>query len=130
MKIILRFFLIFNLLLLFNICAAQSIESHTQIKPIIINKSLISKLAALKPDSANVSQVEKIIGKPCCCFSLEPRSEAWTCQWKGNLNSNRIENTLNIQFEAGMIANISATTVDLIHYSATLGSTVKEKKLL
>lgn len=78
-----------------------------QVKAVQVNQALMQKLTGLKHDSSNAHEIEQLIGPACACLptSSEP-SENWVCQWKGNLSSNRLENTLNITFEAGMVARI------------------------
>lgn len=81
--------------------------SCPQLKPVKIDTTLIQKLTQLTPDSSNAHETELLIGPACACVPLgRVPSETWMCQWKGNLSSNRLENTLNITFEAGMISEI------------------------
>ena len=80
-----------------------------QIKPIEINQPLINKIAQIRKHESNANDILILLGQPAACLPLnEMPSEAWMCQWKGSMNSNRLENTLNITFEAGMIAKIIA----------------------
>lgn len=81
--------------------------SCPQLKPVKIDTTLIQKLVHLTADSSNAHETELLIGPACACVPLgRVPSETWMCQWKGNLSSNRLENTLNISFEAGMITEI------------------------
>lgn len=96
--------LLLGLTIVPGLCIAASCP---QIKPIQVDKALIQKLTQLVPDSSNAHEAELLLGPACACFPLSSMpSETWMCQWKGNLSSNRLENTLNITFEAGMIAEI------------------------
>lgn len=86
-----------------------NIFSCPQIKPVAVTKTLIQKLSKMKPDTSNAHQIEQIIGPACACLpNNDMPSETWNCQWQGNLKSNRLENTINITFESGMIAKIIA----------------------
>ncbi|MBI2786250.1 MAG: hypothetical protein HYX60_08115 [Legionella longbeachae] len=108
-KIVISLSLIFGMNLVF--AAAQT-------KPIPITKALIKKIAALTPDSSNAYQVEQMIGPASACLPNSiPPSETWICQWKGDLKSNHLLNTMNITFESGMIAHIVAIDAngDYIH---------------
>jgi len=80
--------------------------SYTQSNPINVNKTIIQKLSALSPDSSNAFEVEKILGRASACLPNSTSTETWICQWKGDLSSNRVENTINITFSAGTIVQI------------------------
>jgi hypothetical protein len=80
--------------------AAQSIQT----KPIIINQVLVNKITTLSARSSNAYTIEKMIGAPSACIPTS--NESWICQWKNNLNSSGIRNTLNISFEAGMVTEV------------------------
>ena len=79
-----------------------------QAKPLVINQTLVNKIHKLKSNSSNASDIEKMIGSPIACLPVHASYEAWVCQWKGNLASAGIANTLNIWFEAGMTTSIIA----------------------
>ncbi|CDZ78984.1 hypothetical protein BN59_03299 [Legionella massiliensis] len=82
------------------------LSAATQTKEILINGALIKKIKQLKPDSSNAYQLEQLLGPAAAC--LPKSQESWVCQWKGSLASNRLENTLNVSFEAGMITEVRA----------------------
>lgn len=75
-----------------------------QTKPIVVNQALVNKISALAPDSSNAHTIELMIGAPSACLPLS--AEAWICQWKNNLISSGIQNTLNISFESGMVTTV------------------------
>lgn len=97
--------------------------SCPQKAPLQVNKKLIQKISALSPDSSNANSIEKLIGPPCSCYTADasPNAESWSCQWKGNLSDNRLENTLTVSFEAGMLTRVVAITADRTSYMAEPG---------
>jgi hypothetical protein len=90
--------------LLSSLAFAES--QNIQKKSVKVTTTLIKQLKAIKPDSSNAYQVEQRLGKPSACLPLPPATEAWICQWKGNMNSSGLSDTINIMFEAGMITDI------------------------
>lgn len=96
---------LYTITVLFTL-TSQAIASETQTKPIKISKELLNRISKLEASSSNANEVERILGKPAACLPLVFPSESWVCQWKGNLSSAGIANTLNIQFEAGIITSI------------------------
>jgi hypothetical protein len=113
-----------------TLAAATQQSCSPLIKLIVINKTLIQKINTFERSSANANQVEKLIGPACACITTDasPNNEAWTCQWKADFSSNRLENTLNITFAAGSISNITAIGADGTRYSAQSGTPVKVYK--
>ena len=86
---------------------------------IMVKKELIQKIATRQISSANANEIEQLMGPACSCVTFNPLSaEVWTCQWKGDLSSNRLENTINITFEGGMLASVTAVRGDGITYMA------------
>jgi hypothetical protein len=87
------------------VCHADIVAAKTS--SLKIDKALIAKLSAITPDESNANTVATMLGEPAACLpsSTQP-TETWVCQWKVNPASNRLESTLNITFEAGMIAQI------------------------
>lgn len=104
---------------------AECPVSCPQKTPISVNKEVIQKIVKREVDSANANQIEQLLGPACSCFTVAPSSDAWTCQWKGNLASNRLENTINVTFEGGMLAGVIAIANDGVTYTATPNSKVK-----
>lgn len=97
------------LLLLCLSSAFSQAAADTQTKNLTIDKALINQIKALKPDTSNAHELELLLGPPAACLPTSPQAqESWICQWKGSLDSNRLNNTLNIYFEAGVIAHIQA----------------------
>ncbi|QDQ40666.1 hypothetical protein E3226_009805 [Legionella geestiana] len=75
--------------------------------PIEVNKALVREIAAMARGSENAQMLQERLGPACACVPLTPTpSDTWMCQWKGDLSSNRLINTLNITFEAGMLAQV------------------------
>lgn len=92
--------------LLLLCCLIQNGEA-AQTKAIQVTKLLVEKIAKLSPDTSNAHEIEVMIGEPAACLPMNSLpSEVWICQWKGVLSSNRIENTLNVTFESGMVAKV------------------------
>lgn len=79
-------------------------SNDLQVKPLLVNQTLLNKILKIEADSSNANTLDKLLGPASACLPMS--NETWVCQWKGNLSSNRIENTLNITFEAGMIAKV------------------------
>lgn len=79
-----------------------------QTKPVHIDKKLVQELGKISLSSANAYEVEQKIGPACACLPMGKQRESWICQWKGDLSSNRLENTLNISFSAGTLMQILA----------------------
>jgi hypothetical protein len=77
-----------------------------QTKPVKITTTLVNKIKKIKPDSSNAYEVVQLIGEPAACLPLPDTNEAWICQWKGDLTSASLDNTLNIMFSAGMITKV------------------------
>ena len=96
----------------------------TQTKPLVIDQNLVKKIVSIKPDSSNAKTVDTLLGAAASCLpqSAEP-SESWMCQWKGDPGSNRLINTLNISFEAGMITTITAINAEGHFLMGRAGST-------
>lgn len=103
MKIIIG--IIMSALAMSNYAVAKNAD--IQNKPIKLTKSLTQKIAKLEPDSSNANDVELLLGKPTACLPLGKSGELWACQWKGDLSSSGILNTLNITFEAGMVTSVT-----------------------
>lgn len=97
--------------------------SCPQKKPVTVTKKLVQQISALNPDSSNANAIEKLIGPPCSCYTsdVSPSAESWSCQWKGNLSQNKLENTLTVSFEAGMMTRVIAITADRTSYMAQPG---------
>lgn len=92
--------------LLLVACGMSYAVNNPQITPVKVTKELLNKIATLTPDTSNAYEVEQMIGPASACLpgSIQP-SETWTCQWKGDLSSNRMAKTINITFESGMIVH-------------------------
>lgn len=75
--------------------------------PIEVNKALVKDIAAMARGSMNAQMLQERLGPACACVPLTPApSDTWMCQWKGDLSSNRLINTLNITFEGGMLVQV------------------------
>lgn len=75
--------------------------------PLKINQALIAKIAAIAPDESNANTLENMLGAPAACLPTTTQpAETWVCQWKADTSSHRLQNTLNVTFEAGMIAQV------------------------
>ncbi len=86
---------------------------------IIVKKEVIQKIVNRQINSSNANDIEELLGPPCSCITFNPLSaDVWTCQWKGDLSSNRLENTINVTFEGGMLAGVTAVRDDGVTYMA------------
>lgn len=86
---------------------------------IFVKKELIKKIVNRQVNSSNAHEIEQLMGPACSCITFNPLSaEVWTCQWKGDLASNRLENTINVTFEGGMLASVTAVRGDGVTYMA------------
>ena len=80
-----------------------------QQKAVVVSKAELMRLKKIKPDSSNANTVNNLLGQPAACMPVGlGLGEVWMCQWKGDIASNRLANTINITFEAGMIVSITA----------------------
>lgn len=95
--------------LILSIPCLSFADGAAQKKPITINTALVNKIAKLEPGTSNAHEIMQMIGEPASCLPMYAMpAEVWVCQWKGVVTSNRIENTLNVTFESGMVAKIIA----------------------
>jgi hypothetical protein len=87
--------------------------------PIVVKKEVIQKIVNRQINSANANEIELLLGPACSCITFNPLSaDVWTCQWKGDLSSNGLQNTINITFEGGMLAGVTAVRSDGVTYMA------------
>lgn len=84
--------------------SSNAAEISSQKKPILLKKSLLQKIITRPINSSNADEIEKLLGPASACIPTSV--EVWTCQWKGNLSSNGVTNTINITFEAGALAKV------------------------
>lgn len=100
-----------------------------QTKEIRVDEALVKRIAAIPLNSSNAYSVETMIGAPAACIPLAPLpAESWVCQWKGDITSNRITNTLSVTFEAGMISSILAIDKQGDYWVGEPGKAVKHMR--
>lgn len=118
-----------KLLMGWMICA-QAIAAAMpaiQTKPLKVNRQLAQILVSMEPDTSNAHEIEKLIGPPSACVVINPPPlESWACQWKGDLASNRVINTLNVLFESGSLTKVVAVTPLGWYYIGAPGEKLKE----
>ena len=126
----LKLAILFSILFLL-VGVTQATDTCPQKFPLRIDIKMLQKIKnhidLMQPGSSNANDMEKLIGSPCSCFvwSVSNSAGSWACQWKGNLSSNRIEDTLTISFEAGMLTNVIAKTSDGTGYEFAIGDKIK-----
>lgn len=96
-----------NLHLLLVLSLLGCSEAALAQQALVINKELVTKIAAIAPDESNANTLNEMLGAPAACLPTTTQpAETWVCQWKVDAASYRLQNTLNVTFESGMIAQV------------------------